>query len=224
MGIIFKNDILFRFKIRNLANLKIQEMHPIKIYYCLYGRNSWHSTWTQKYYKDCMHSDLESAKSFAELKRVQGSVFYIKELPALLFISGDTSIIVTQINELCPLRQYSAYALKENLDKETKKIESFKDNYLTFNSPMNGVVLSFKFNSRFWKTSPPESNSIMVLYTTNKFEPIQLKTTKLKAWKSFSVGSDYKLLWTPVDNKVSQSSVLRLFKQSEFYNKKHINS
>jgi len=206
--------------IKNLEKIKLRGIRAVKIYYCFYGRNAWHSTWVQKYYKDCMHSNLDSAKNFAELNRVQGSVFYIEELPALLFDGGNCSVLVTQINERCPLREYSANALREDVSAGSKKIEGYRNNYLTFGSPMNGVVLSFEYNSRFWKNQQPRKNSVILLYTQTELETVELKTTKLKTWKSSSLGKDYYLSWNHIDRRVSQSSVLRLFNQSGFNKKK----
>lgn len=206
--------------IKDPEELKLRGVRAVKIYYCFYGRNAWHSTWVQKYYKDCMHSNLESAKRFAERNRVQGSVFYIKELPALLFDGGNYPVLVTQINERCPLREYSAKALREDVSIGSEKIEGYRNNYLTFGAPMNGVILSFEHDSRFWKTQQPLKNSVILLYTKTEFESVELKTTKLKAWKSSSLGKDYCLSWNPINSRVSQSSVLRLYNQSGFNTKK----
>lgn len=206
--------------VKDPEELRLRGIRAVKIYYCFYGRNAWHSTWVQKYYIDCMHSNLDSAKRFAERNRVQGSVFYIEELPALLLDGGSYPVLVTQINERCPLREYSAKALREDVSIESEKIEGYRNNYLTFGSPLNGVILSFEYNSRFWKTQQPWKNSVILLYTETEFEPVELKTTKLKAWKSSSLGKDYYLSWSPIKSRVSQSSVIRLFNQSGFNKKK----
>lgn len=201
---------------------KLRSIKVVKIYYCLYGRNAWHSTWVQKYSEDCMHTSFESAILFAESRRAQGSVFYIMELPALCIEAGDYNIFVTQINENCPLREYSAKALRSEVGTSQVKIEGCRDNYLTFGAPINGVISSFEPNSRFWRTVQPLFNSTFVLYSTAKTELTELKTTKLKGWKSIGRGRDHYLSWLPFENKVRQSSVLRLYNQSGFNLKKPV--
>ena len=99
-----KTDVILDLSIKSPKDLKLRGIKVVKIYYCYYGRNAWYSTWVQKYYKNCMHASFDSAKGFAEINRKQGSVFYIKELPALYIESGSYPILVTQINKTCPLR------------------------------------------------------------------------------------------------------------------------
>ena len=55
-----------------------------KIYYVFQGRNAWHSTWITQYNNGCMHINLDNAKKYAESLRACGSVFYIREIPALI--------------------------------------------------------------------------------------------------------------------------------------------
>lgn len=207
------NDQIFDHIFQNEEKYKLTNIKVIKIYYCFYGRNAWHSTWSTKYSNNCMHSSLSSAKKFAERNRVQGSVFYIEELPAFCFYGGKFPIVVTQINESCPFREYSAIALKDDVSLGYKKIAGSQSNYLKLGSPLIGTILSFNSNSRFWKTPPPVNNSIIFLYSSNDTEQVPLKTTKLRTWKSTSQGKDYYLSWGQVDRRVRQSSTMRLYNQ-----------
>jgi len=191
--------------------LKLRGIKAVKIYYCLYGRNAWNSTWVRKYSKDCMHTTLESARDFAESKRVQGSVFYIKELPALFFDGGLYPILITQINEPCPLKNYSANALTTNIAFGYQKIEGYRDNYLTFGSPLNGVLLSFKHTSRFWRIQPPEDSSVILLYSKHEYEPIELGSEELQAWKSQAMSKSAYLSWSYLKANVSQKAILELY-------------
>ena len=54
-----------------------------KIYYLVTGRNAWHSTWVQHFYKRCISTDYRDLENDAEKRRGAGTVFYIEELPAL---------------------------------------------------------------------------------------------------------------------------------------------
>jgi len=210
------SELIIAPSLTNPEKLKLRYIDVIKIYYCFYGRNAWHSTWVQKYYENCMHSSIESAKRFAERNRVQGSVFYIKELPALFIESGEYPIIITQINEDCPLREYSAVALKDSIESGQLKINGFKNNYLSFGSSLQGLILSFKPNSRFWRIPQKIDNSVILLYSEVNTEYQPLNKNKLKSWKSASIGSKECLAWIGIDNNVNQKSILSLYNESGF--------
>jgi len=91
-----------------VAGSRVEDVSAGLLYYLFNGRNAWHSTWITRYTEGCMHSDLQSAKDTAEKRRVQGSVFYIAELPAPIFSSAAGIIAVTEINSARPLSGYAA--------------------------------------------------------------------------------------------------------------------
>lgn len=200
------------------SEVRINSIRPIKMFYCLYGRNAWHSTWVQKYSTGCMHLKIESAKMHAENRRVQGSVFYIKEMPALEIDVGPYRAFITQINNPCPLREYRINALRERPPPGMNLIKNARDCYLKFGVQLSALVLSFAHDSRFWTTPQPFRNSVMVLYNSHKIEAEPLKSTKLKGWESNSAGKDYRLWWSSKTSKVSQASVLRITRQAMEYN------
>src|SRR5947208_11890730 len=79
----------------------------VKMYFCSTGRNAWHGMINRYGPVRCMHNTLTGAQQFAENQRVQGSVFYIEELPTLLLIEQDFfCVLVTQINTKHPLKDY----------------------------------------------------------------------------------------------------------------------
>lgn len=159
-----KFDRILDPKLPDPSTLRLRQVEAVKIYYCLYGRNAWHSTWIQRYSENCMHLTFASAKSHAEAKRVQGSVFYIKELPALQFTTGKYRVLITQINSTCPLREYSPSARRKDVIYGKTKIHDSRENYLTFGAPMEGLILSFSHDSRFWITLQSSINSVIILY------------------------------------------------------------
>ncbi len=192
-------------EIRNdLESLRVEVVRASKIFYCIYGRNAWHSTWVQKYTNDCMHLTLDSAKKLAEARRVQGSVFTIKELPALVIEVGSHRIFVTQINSRCPLREYRHFDVDRFPGRTTR------DCYLKVGEDLHTAVSSFVPWSKFWVVEQPPRNSIMLLYSSGemRFEP--LRTTPLVAWRSESDGPSYLLRWQRMASDVSGRSVLRI--------------
>ncbi|WP_298725997.1 hypothetical protein [uncultured Ferrovibrio sp.] len=69
----------------------------VKLFYLYYGRNAWHSTWTEWYREDgSFHVSYNAACDAAERWRVQGSTFYLTEIPALSFRSNGLTILVFQ--------------------------------------------------------------------------------------------------------------------------------
>lgn len=211
-----KFDAMFDDTIGDPDARRLRCVAATKIFYCFYGRNAWHSTWVQKYSTDCMYLTAESAQAHAERKRVQGSVFYVTELPAIELDVGSFRVFITQINTSCPLREYRCKAVKTSAAAGKQLIEGARDQYLDFGASLQGAVLSFNHDSRFWVTRQPSENSVMVLYTAGSVPSEPLRTTPLKAWKSSSVGKYYYLNWARLKANVSGRSVLRIFKQSGF--------
>lgn len=76
----------------------VREVKVVRLFYVTTGRNAWWSTWITRYSPGCMHSTLDSAQSFCEKRRVQGTVFYIDELPSLAFIAPDRALVISEIN------------------------------------------------------------------------------------------------------------------------------
>jgi hypothetical protein len=69
------------------------------MYYLGYGRNAWHSTWINRYYPDSVSFDEQSLKDQAERLRVQGNVFKIEAVPALVLGFTSNSFALISINE-----------------------------------------------------------------------------------------------------------------------------
>lgn len=182
-----------------------------KLYFAHDGRNAWWTTQVQRYLDGCMHSSLESAKNYAEGLRVQGSVFYINELPALLLESDSIVLAVTQINCSDVLAGYSSNAVANNAPSGRQKMANAQNNYLTRGSPLEGALLSFDHDGRFWnKTPPPRDSVIRVLCdgSIRDFEP--LGEAALGAYKSVSWGSQYRLGWSLREHNVRSDALRKL--------------
>src|SRR5690606_42111191 len=98
---------LNQISVPSLEDSPVQGISRGLVYYVHTGRNDWHSTSVTQYYPGCMHSTLESAKNYAEKRRTRGTVFYIRQLPCLIFRSRKQTISVTEINNRNPLSGYS---------------------------------------------------------------------------------------------------------------------
>ncbi len=195
----------------DLSKAKVGTVAPCLIYYVTTGRNAWHSTWVQQYSNGCMHTSLQSAKDYAEKRRTQGTVFTIKEQPALQVRTAKGQLFATQINTSRPLAEYSRDALREQPAHGSKLIKDSRDNYLSKGASALGAALSFDCASRFWRTAPPRKNSVIVVASgdrTLELEP--LRRRKLKAWSSFSNGGGYLLGWRERENDTAGRQIITL--------------
>lgn len=159
-----------------------------------------------------MHTNIESAKRYAEARRTQGTVFTIKQLPAVHVRTDDAiSIIVTQINTPVPLSQYLREATGSQPRSSKKLIENSSDAYLVKGASALGAALSFECDSRFWRVAPPLRDSVILLASKEPdFEIEQLGSSKLQAWSSYSNGGNYLLGWRIRENDLDCTSVRAL--------------
>lgn len=184
-------------KFPNIAGSSLEEVRMCSLYYLHNGRNAWHSTWVKQYSEGCMHSDERSAKESVERKRTQGSVFYISQLPALLFRSKSGLLAVTEINTLHPFSGYSANAVSKLNAPGTNLIDGALDCYIVTGAPMLGVALSFQQNSRFWSRRPPPRNSVIVVGTEETSTVFSsMEHYGSTTFRSYSNGSAYLLGWS----------------------------
>ena len=71
----------------------------VLVYLLLRGRNAWHTTWIRNYRGPAaLYASLDEAKAAAEDQRVQGSVFYIRELPALSLLSEVGPVVLVEFH------------------------------------------------------------------------------------------------------------------------------
>jgi len=207
---------LNQISVPSLEDSPVQGISRGLVYYVHTGRNAWHSTWVTQYYPGCMHSTLESAKNYAEKRRTRGTVFYIRQLPCLIFRSRKQTILVTEINNRNPLSGYSVNATTEEVAYGYKKIEGALNNYLKVGSPLNGVAMSFLPNSRFWNVRPSPRDSIIILGSTDPSIPIEkVSSDNLHAYKSFSHGGNYYLGWSSIESEIKRLAVLQLYRMAK---------
>ena len=91
------------------AKINLEEIKSVsvkKIYYLVTGRNAWHSTWVQHFYKKCISTEYRELENDAEKRRGAGTVFYIEELPALCLEVSAGCFVISEINTNSPLKNY----------------------------------------------------------------------------------------------------------------------
>ncbi|PHR11555.1 MAG: hypothetical protein COA41_20085 [Sphingopyxis sp.] len=196
--------------------LGFDEIKSIKqgiVYFVSTGRNAWNNTWVARYSKGCMHSTFESAKSYAEKNRTSGTVFYIVELPCIVFRSKNNILLITQINNDSPLSGYSPDAVSFTAERNAKKIKGALENYIKIGAPLVGAGLSFLSTSRFWREKPQSNQAIMLLSHSNRSLPIETKGfNSLKTYSSSSMGSKYYLHWFSRESEIKTSAIISIVK------------
>lgn len=186
------------------------------IYYVHTGRNAWHSTWVTQYANGCMHTTLQSAKEYAEKRRARGTVFYIKQLPCLIFRSQITCVLVTEINNKNPLSGYSSDATTDDVAYGLNKIEGARNNYLKIGASINGVAMSFLTNSRFWNVRPGPRDSVIMLSSMNPALSVEkVSSDSLLAYKSYSNGGNYYLGWSGIESEIKSLAILQLYRKAK---------
>jgi hypothetical protein len=194
----------------SLETLTVRRRGLAKLYYVHDGRNAWYTTWVQRYLDGCMHTTFDSAKDYAESLRVQGSVFYIYEKPALVIEADDVVLVITQINCTDVLAGYSVTAVGDEVGFGRKKIANAANNYLRRGSSLEGAFLSFDADSRFWRKRPPHNSVIRVLGRTS-LKAFESVPDRCRGYQSFSSGGFYRLGWTERDNDARSTSLQKLF-------------
>jgi hypothetical protein len=132
-----------------------------------------------------MHATLESAREYAERKRVQGSVHYIDELPSVVFDGATESLVVSEINTE---RFFSRFNLK--------RLQAFCKS-----SPLSSLSLFqtmdlFRSSSAMWSVGYPLRNSSILSLCEKPEGLVELtKGERLSSWASMSAGRNYLLNW-----------------------------
>lgn len=170
----------------SLEDERFTECRAVKLYYAIYGRNAWNDTWITRYFDGCMNYSFEAAKQTIELQRVQGSVFHIREIPALQFLNSKLSVIVTEINSEKPLQRHQD--IPEEIAVTLCEIYDF------FYPLTDHSVIRLMLKKRL---------------SRNFFELID-GTSPLKQYQSRVKGSDYPLSWQEITFNMSPTAVEQL--------------
>ena len=105
--IAFEDELL-----DSISKKKVKSVSCVKLFYITDKRNAWHSTEVRRWYSDSFHLTLNSAKRRAESMRISGSVFYIREVPAICIESGKSCVFISEVNTKTPLKEFQYLADK----------------------------------------------------------------------------------------------------------------
>ena len=180
-----------------LREAQLAGMQAVRLFHLWDGRNAWHSTWNEHGIDDIFLS-MSDAKKSAERRRRQGSVFFIREHPALLFRGTSASLVVTDLRSYSPLRGYSWKALR-TLDEGTSLAQ------VRLGAALLDVARSFDYHSPFWRYRSYHLADRFVLDQP----PIDCAPLRrrLKVWKSMSWGGGYSLAWLPTSARQCASAL-----------------
>ncbi|WP_284126415.1 hypothetical protein [Parerythrobacter aestuarii] len=195
---------------KKLGLSHISDVFPTNLFYVIRGRNAWHSTWVTHYFAECMHDSIRTAKDRAEKWREQGSVFTIREQPALAFRSKQGLVLITEINTQLPLGRWIKDYQKEDsefgLNQDYCRLERFFSKGRTIGS----FVKALKDKSVFPDHLPALSKNVFVLVGPDPNALDKSRNPRLKLWKSMSSGANYYLGWREHGSDISGKAVRRI--------------
>lgn len=164
----------------------VREVKVVRLFYVTTGRNAWWSTWITRYSPGCMHSTLESAKSFCEGRRVQGTVFYIDELPSLAFIAPERSLVISEINT-------DKFLGRLNL----KQLRDITTVLPISTMTLRQMIYVFRPYSPLWPSGYPRKDSAILSFCHRPDTLLGIKPNEeLSSFASSSNGPNYYLGWS----------------------------
>jgi hypothetical protein len=199
---------------------KVKDVFKCKLFYVYYGRNAWHSTWVTKYAEGSIHTSFESARIFVESKRVQGSVFYISELPGVVYQTEKGCVIITEINTKKVLKGFNHFEKLEELSygEPTVAINA------VLNSKLNDVSKSFDPCSEHWIERTRYFNSVQILSTTKKgVEFENFNKRKNLRHRSYSIGAGYRYFYSETKEAIEDEFIDTIIKESKRFDLRNSN-
>ena len=182
----------------------VEKIKAGAVYFATEGRNAWHSTWVVKYAKNSVHSSLDSAKSFCEKARKNGSVFYIKRLPCLIVHGSKGAVVVTEINNNNPLGRH--LLLSRSLGRDYAVAKRLVCNSL---EDLSDMRMGFGVCSHAWGAGKGKPNSILLMQSRSGVV-FEGQPDSSRLWRSSSNGSAYKLHWVEHESAIVSSGVTEL--------------
>jgi len=116
MSILTSNSSAMENKI---ASHRITSCAIGRMFYFYQGRNAWNWSWSQTYPgDDAFTLSLEESKRRIEKRRVQGSTWWIEELPACIFSGTKYSLVIAEINTQTPLADFVKITFNKPMIRE----------------------------------------------------------------------------------------------------------
>jgi len=143
---------------------------------------------------------------------VQGSVFNILELPALILLTQQRVVYITEINSENPLRGYAGRYIDKKWTSITGKQHHPKK--IRIDMPMHNIEESFQPLSNYWTHQPNFRNSVMVVQRYHQDSIPELKNRmppKRQHYVSHSYGKEYSLGWRNTSNTIKTDGIARAY-------------
>jgi hypothetical protein len=167
-------------------------LKPVLMYVLIRGRNAWHSQWVRHYRGPAaLVTDLEDAKSAAEEQRVQGSVFYILEVPGLSLLSEAGPVALVEFHSA---NCFGKWKVNE------------KQDILRLGTPIAHVLNSLGPNGAWRKPIPEDSSFISGIARWGTIHSLPPRV-RLRSFESQAQGSSRYLHWIPRSNHYSRRGV-----------------
>lgn len=164
----------------------VRSVKAVSLFYVCRGRNAWHGTWITRYDPSCMHTSMYTACGHAEDRRVQGTVFYIVELPSIAILGAQGALVISEINTE---RFFSRFSLK--------RFSSLAALIPISTMTLRQFMHIFDSRSTLWAAGYPPRNSAILSYVSDAERLVELDgTRKLRSWTSSSRGKSYLLHWS----------------------------
>jgi hypothetical protein len=177
---------------QSLLSAPLLTVTAVQAYVLIRGRNAWNSTWVQNYKgTGAVHLTLAEAKNAAEAQRVQGSVFYIRQVPALALNSSEGTVLLVEFHsDNC----FGKWDAKKGAEK------------LLIGTPMDQVITVLGRCS-LWKAPVPSIHSFIAVKAEWDVPETMPARASFKRWVSDSVGPKYYLNWSEYPSDKSRGGV-----------------
>lgn len=179
-----------------------------KVYALRRVRTSWHSTRSERSDADWVYPTITQAKNAAELMRMQGTAFYIDELPAACFEADGDCLVATQLCTPDVLGGYSHRSRFSTSSPPNCPNPSTPDPF-RLGTPLRTAVKALRPKSGHWYNS---QRAPVVLYrwlgALSDLPPFT--GGGLKGFWSQSFGPRYLLWWGEYESRVSAEHAARM--------------
>ena len=188
---------------QDLMRAGLLGVKPVLLFVVTRGRNAWHSTWVRNYQGPAsLVGSLRAAKALAEQQRVQGSVFYIREVPGLTLLTEEGPLGLVEFHS------DNCFG-KWDVDQGAE--------VLRLGAPIASVLHALGPQG-LWNTPVPSRHSFISgssgWHSLMKLPPRR----PLKSWFSQSAGGNYMLNWLEHPSEYSRRGVNRIFRMFEKLN------
>jgi hypothetical protein len=173
----------------------VRSVGAVKLYYVTAGRNAWWGTWIKRYEPGCMHISFESARSFAEKRRVQGTVFYIVELPTIAIVGSKGALLISEINSQ---KFFSRF--------RNARLQKLADTIPVSTMTLNQFAHIFRPKSSIWAANYPISlRTVLMRWISRMLTKIAVYVFGLR--KASGVTTGYIGLRIPIEIRPQHSIV-----------------